>query len=100
MKNRMVTAALLAALVSGTAGAQSPSCPAGTTTLGVPDRREATQDACQQTYDLFQYLAPQLGASIVGGNSTLGQGGTLGGLGHFVIEARGNVVRGMIPDVA
>jgi hypothetical protein len=101
MSARIVkTAAALTLLAFSGAGAQSSQCPSGTTTLGIPNRQEATQDACQMTVDLFQYLAPQLGASIVGGNATLGQGGTLGGLGHFVIEARGNVVRGVIPDVA
>ena len=40
------------------------------------------------TTDLYQLMAPQLGVSITGGNPVLGQGGTLGGIGHFTVEAR------------
>lgn len=56
-------------------------------------------DACQKIVDLYSYFTPQLGLLITGGNATLGQGGTLGGLGHFTIGIRGNVLRASIPDV-
>lgn len=56
-------------------------------------------DACQKVVDLYTYLTPQLGLLVTGGNATLGQGGTLGGLGHFTIGIRGNVLRASIPDV-
>jgi hypothetical protein len=59
----------------------------------------AVQDACQKTVDLFQLMAPQLATAVTAGNATLGEAGTLGGLGHFTIEARGNVVRGAVPFV-
>jgi hypothetical protein len=59
----------------------------------------AVQDACQKTVDLFQLMAPQLATAVTAGNATLGETGTLGGLGHFTIEARGNVVRGAVPFV-
>lgn len=55
------------------------------------------QDACQKTVDLFQFMAPQIATAVAGGNATLGEGNTLGGLGHFTIEARGNVVSGKAP---
>ncbi len=55
------------------------------------------QDACQKTIDIFNYLAPQLGTAIAGGNATLGQEGTLGGLGHFSLGIRGTVVKGDVP---
>ncbi|HEY5086557.1 MAG TPA: hypothetical protein VII66_04275 [Gemmatimonadaceae bacterium] len=58
-----------------------------------------TQDACQKALDVFQYLAPQLGAVIAGGNATLGVGGTLGGLGRIYISGRANVVSSNIPRV-
>ena len=35
------------------------------------------QNACNMAVDLFSYMAPQLGASIAGGNTTLGQGGSI-----------------------
>jgi hypothetical protein len=59
----------------------------------------ATQDACQQAVDLFALMAPQLGVAITGGNATLGQGGALGGLGHFAVELRGNVLAGNVPQL-
>lgn len=58
-----------------------------------------TQDACQKGVDVFQYLAPQLGAVIAGGNATLGVGGTLGGLGRIYISGRANLVSSNIPRV-
>ena len=85
-------------LVSAPVSAQSAAtsaCPAGLP--GSP--AQVTQDACQQAVDLFTYMAPQLGAAIAGGNATLGQGGTLGGLGHFSLGLRANVVQGSLPQV-
>lgn len=58
-----------------------------------------TQDACQKAIDVFQYLAPQLGVIISGGNATLGVGGTLGGPGHIYISGRANLVNSNIPRV-
>lgn len=57
------------------------------------------QDGCQLAVDVFQYMAPQLGAAIAGGNATLGQGGTLGGFGHFSLGVRANVVDGSVPQI-
>ncbi len=58
-----------------------------------------TQDACQKTVDIFQYLAPQLGVIISGGNATLGVGGTIGGLGRIYVSGRANIVSADIPRV-
>jgi hypothetical protein len=69
-------------------GAPSPQC----ATVSV-----ALQDGCQKTIDLFDYLAPQLATAVAGGNAVLGQGGTLGGLGHFTIGIQANVVKGALP---
>lgn len=95
MKLRVV---LILALVAAStrAGAQANTCPAGTGSL---DPNRVSQDACQMAVDVFQYMAPQLGVALAGGNPTLGQGGTLGGLGHFTIEARANVLAGDLPQV-
>src|SRR5688572_14171982 len=57
------------------------------------------QDACQKALDLLNYMTPQLGTLIAGGNATIGQGGTLGGLGHFAVSVRGNVMRASLPDI-
>ena len=83
--------ALAVAFVGGgwsTAFAQVNSCAVG-----------LTQDACQKAVDVYQYLAPQLGSAITGGNATLGQGGALGGLGHFSLGVRVNAVKGSLPQV-
>ena len=94
MRSRMYV--VLAAIVAapGALSAQG-SCPANT-----------TQDACQKAVDLFQYMAPQLGTVIAGGNATLGQGGTLGGFAlfpfphpKFTIGLRMNALYGSVPDV-
>jgi len=74
-------------------GAQSSQCPGGTPV------NVATQDVCQKAVDLFQYMAPQVATAITGGNAVLGQGGTLGGIGHFSAGARVNVIIGSIPQV-
>jgi hypothetical protein len=86
----------LLSAVSFNARAQQKSCPAGT---GGLDPNTISQDACQMAYDVFQFLAPQLGIALTGGNATLGQGGALGGLGHFALELRANVLDGDLPDV-
>jgi len=95
MKTTMQLAAVLPVLVAFPLRAQSPQCPGGSPGSAA----QITQDACQQSIDLFQYLAPQLGTAIAGGNATLGQGGTLGGLGHFSVGVRANAVAGSIPQV-
>lgn len=58
-----------------------------------------TQDACQKTLDIFQFVAPQLGAIIAGGNATLGVGGTIGGLGHIYVTGRATLVNSDMPLV-
>ena len=100
MRLRSFLIAAFGLFAASTARAQANSCPHGTVNgLGIPDRDRATQDACQMAVDVFQYIAPQLGLSLVGGNATLGQGGALGGLGHFTIELRGNAIAGDLPQI-
>lgn len=103
MKKQLFFALTVAmAAASSTADAQgiSSQCPAGSTGLGgIPDQARAAQDACQKSIDLFQYMAPQLGVLVAGGNATLGQGGTLGGLGKFSAGLRVNAVQGSLPNV-
>jgi hypothetical protein len=90
----------LAATSVGAQGVDNGRCPPGTASgLGVPDATRASQDACQKAIDLFNYMAPQLGIAITGGNATLGKGGTLGGLGHFSVGLRVNVVQGSVPQI-
>lgn len=96
----LLAGATLAATSLKAQNVDTQRCPPGTASgLGIPDQTRASQDACQKAIDLFQYLAPQLGISITGGNATLGQGGTLGGLGHFSVGLRVNAVQGSLPQV-
>ncbi|HKR08354.1 MAG TPA: hypothetical protein VJS39_04120, partial [Gemmatimonadaceae bacterium] len=100
---RLLVSFATVSLLATSVGAQSidtQRCPPGTVNqFGVPDAQRASQDACQKAIDLFQYLAPQLGTMIAGGNPTLGQGGTLGGLGHFSAGLRVNVLQGSLPQI-
>src|SRR5947207_10799150 len=92
-------AALVLAASSLPAQVDTQRCPPGNVGQTIPDQTRASQDACQKAIDLFEYLAPQLGTSIAGGNPTLGQGGNLGGIGHFSAGIRLNAVQGNIPQV-
>jgi len=91
---RKILSVATALLVTGSvAGAQTvdPQCQnAGQAEL---------RDGCQKAIDIFNYMAPQLGTVIAGGNATLGQGGTLGGFPHFAISLRANAIAGSLPDV-
>ena len=88
--------ALLATVTARSAfaqgGAISSQCPSD-----APARR-IVQDACQKSVDLFAFLAPQLGALVAGGNPELGQGGALGGLGHFGVSVRATALRSPAPQ--
>ncbi len=93
MKRSLVATALV--LFGATQLEAQSACPGGAPT----SREQITQDACQKAVDLFNYMAPQLGTAIAGGNATLGQGGTLGGIGHFTVSIRANAVQGSLPKV-
>jgi hypothetical protein len=94
MKKSLVIAAGLSALVVGGAGAQT-TCRGGSPA----NADSVTANARMQARDLFQYLAPQIAQSLVGGNVTLGQTSTVGGLGHFSLGVKGTVLAGSVPDV-
>lgn len=98
MLRRLPSAAALLLVTAATTayaqgGSVSPQCPAGTATNPRPE-----QDACQKSVDLFNYLAPQLGALIAGGNVEPGQGGALGGPGHFGLSVRATGIRSPLPQ--
>jgi hypothetical protein len=98
MRKAMFVGVGLTVFMVASAGAQAAesSCPPGASPL---DAARQTQDACQMALDVFDLMAPQLGLALTGGNATLGQGGNLGGPGHFSIGLRGNVFSGDIPQV-
>lgn len=86
MRIRNTMLAMGAALLAVSAPAQAQSCAAGT-----------TQDACRKTADLFNFLTPQISTALVGGSTTLGQGGVLGGFPHFAVAVRATAVKGTFP---
>jgi hypothetical protein len=100
MKRYFVAAACLSMLVASDALAQGGGLSAPVCLSNGSTQQNIAQDACQQAYDVYQFIAPQLGLAIVGGNATLGQASTLGGLGHFSVGVRGNAFKGDLPDVA
>src|SRR5687767_13135764 len=100
MRSRMYVGLAALVLAPATISAQSSPCPSGTAA------EQASQDACRMAIDLFQYMAPQIGTVIAGGNATLGQGGTLGGFSvfpfphpKFSIGLRMNALQGSLPDL-
>lgn len=99
MKKQLVMAGAAIALSAGTTFAQglsSPKC-----TGGAPlSSAQIAQDACQQAYDLYQFMSPQLGLALAGGNATIGQGGVLGGIGHLSVGVRANAFQGLLPKVS
>lgn len=84
-------------LAAGDGGAQAatvdPQCMGGGPVAVV------TADACQKAVDLFQFVAPQLAATIAGGNAVSGEHSTLRGLGHFSIGLRANAIESTLPRV-
>jgi hypothetical protein len=86
MKFRLIVGGMLAAAVA--APVQAQSCGTGT-----------SSDACQKAADLLNYMTPQLSTALASGNPTLGQGGTLGGLGHFSLDIRASAVNGQLPQL-
>ncbi|MBI2795674.1 MAG: hypothetical protein HYX65_03090 [Gemmatimonadetes bacterium] len=74
-------------LIPVVASSQTNNCPAYN--AGAPASVESvTRDACIKGADILTYMTPQLGNGLAGGNTTPGQGGTLGGFPHFVIAVR------------
>ena len=102
MKARFIAACFAAfGLISTASRAQEidAQCPPGSMTPSGPDNTMVAQDACQKAIDLFRYMSPQLGTVLAGGNPTQGIAGTLGGLGHFSLGIRGNLLNGSLPEI-
>jgi hypothetical protein len=89
----VLAAAVPAVPAAARAQGVDPRCPGGSL------QNLAAQDACQKAVDIFAFMTPQLGIGLVGGNATLGTGGSLGGIGRFSIGVRGNGIRGRMPQV-
>jgi hypothetical protein len=100
MRRMWFVAGLAMVSAAGVSQAQANQCPAGGNAGTISGANaNLVRDACLQAVDLFQFVGPQLGLALAGGNATLGQGGTMGGLGHLSIGVRGNVFNGDLPQV-
>jgi hypothetical protein len=103
MQKSLVAAIGLVMTVAAGAEAQNGglASPAACTVTGTPtaNARNVVLDACQQAYDVIQFMGPQLGLALTGGNHTLGQNSSLGGFPHFSIGLRGTAFNGNVPKV-
>ena len=101
MRSRFSVAAGLLALSASTLSAQVG--PGGGTADPTCLGAGVAGDACQQAVDFYRYMAPLLGTAMTGGNTTMGQGGTLGGrrfglVPRFALGIRANAVIGNVPN--
>src|SRR5688500_12545799 len=97
MRFRFAAAVALLSASTSVVGAQGGGAPATSQCTGVAG------DACQQAVDFFRYMAPQLGTAMTGGNTTLAQGGSMGGrrfglVPRFALGVRANAVMGNVPN--
>jgi hypothetical protein len=99
MKKLFVIAAGIVVAAATTADAQNGGLSAPVCTSNGSLQQNVAQDVCQQGYDVFQFMAPQLGVAVAGGSHVLGSNSTLGGLGHFSIGLRANALRAAVPAV-
>ncbi|MGH7663999.1 MAG: hypothetical protein ACRENI_06850 [Gemmatimonadaceae bacterium] len=56
------------------------------------------EDACQKAIDLFEFLAPQLGATLAGGKALIGARSSTGRLPSFSIDLRATALTASIPQ--
>lgn len=99
MKHVKLFAVVAILIAAPTAAAQSVGVDSQCSNASIVGVGHEGGDACQKVVDLYQYMGVQFGTLVAGGNAVLGQGGTLGGLGHFVAELRINTMRASVPDV-
>jgi hypothetical protein len=90
---------LIVSVLGVAAGLPAQRIDSHCTDPGIVGADHAGGDACQKVADLFNYMNMQLGTWVAGGNPTLGQGGTLGGLGKISVGVRANVMNATIPSV-
>lgn len=102
MRFRVLSAVSVLAISAGVAQAQTGNGGA-TADAQCTGANVLTRDACQQTVDLFNYVAPLLGTALAGGNTTMAQGGSLGTrfgfIPHVSVGVRINAVMGHVPEM-
>jgi hypothetical protein len=92
---RLAALAVLGVFLAGTrvqAQGAANNCVVTTSLVG-----GIADDVCRKANDLFSFLVPQMGVALAGGNSVLGEGGTLGGWGKRSATLRLSAVNGNLP---
>lgn len=56
-------------------------------------------NVCNASVDATKYFQPLVGLAISGGNSFIGTGRPLGGLGHLAVGIRGTIMEAQLPDL-
>ena len=82
---RFVRPVALLSTLAALAGASQVSAQSSNSCAGVT---ATLQDVCFKGADILTFMTPQLGNGLAGGNTTPGQGGSLGGFPHFAIAVR------------
>ena len=82
---RFVRPVALLTTLAALAGASQVSAQSSNSCAGVA---ATLQDVCFKGADILTFMTPQLGNGLAGGNTTPGQGGSLGGFPHFAIAVR------------
>src|SRR5580704_18404310 len=80
---------LIAVAAATAARANAQQCTGGAAAL----------DACRKAIDIVGFLTPQYAAALAGGNPTLAQSGSLGGLGRVAVAIRSTRVIGELPTI-
>lgn len=91
---RFLAAAAAAVLAAPPAAAQGGAVDAQCAATSRP-----LQDACQKSIDLFDFMAPQLGTALAGGNAVIGEGGAYGRVGRFSLGLRATAFEGGLPQL-
>lgn len=94
LARKSVIVCALAIGAASSAHGQASLNPACASTNNVTAR---TVDACQKITDIFRFISPQVGIALAGGNTVLGEGGTLGGPGKASFTLRATGVDGFVP---
>lgn len=96
----LVCIALLCACVLGVTGHPVTLRAQGTTPVCTvtPASAGNAADVCRKATDIFAFVVPQFGVALAGGNTVLGEGGTLGGWGKRSATLRVTAVDGRLPE--
>src|SRR2546425_11799105 len=89
LKSITTVAVALIAFVARSIAAQEPQC-----SMANP----SATSACNAAVDAMRAFHPLAGMIVSGGNPVLGTAGSLGGLGHLTVPARGNAITASLPN--